>query len=180
VRTARALPRLAGALLFWSLLPVSAAERSPPEVKPWPGPTPALRLQDLDGRAVDLASLRGRAVLVNFWATWCDPCREEMPALERVREKLKGRPFDVLLVNYGESAATISRFLPRLGITLPVLLDPEKKVADEWKVRGLPMTFLVGADGRIRFWIFGEQDWSEGEAYALIERAVVEAQRARR
>jgi thiol-disulfide isomerase/thioredoxin len=151
------------------------------EIKPWTGKsTPALKRQELSsGHLVKLGDFRGRVVLVNFWATWCIPCRDEMPSIMRLREKLSGKPFDVLTVNYGEGAAGIERFLAKEGITLPVLLDPEKKAAETWRVRGLPMTFLVDAQGRVRYSTFGELDWSEGEPYDLVAKLVEEVGRAR-
>jgi thiol-disulfide isomerase/thioredoxin len=115
--------------------------------------------------------------LVNFWATWCEPCRDEMPALERLREKFRDQPFDVVTVNFGESQATASRFVAKLHLTLPVLLDPEKRIAEKWSVKGLPMTFLVDGEGRVRYFTFGERDWSQGESLALIERLMKEAGR---
>ena len=151
------------------------------ELKPWKGGVaPPLDLKDLEGRSVDLAALRGRVVLINFWATWCEPCRDEMPSLARLRDKLEGRPFELVMVNYGESNATVSRFVSKLGFSVPVLLDPEKRIAQEWKVGGLPMTFLVDALGRVRSSTFGEHDWSEGEAFSAVDRLVAEARRAQR
>ena len=151
------------------------------QLKPWGDrETPALARLDLTGKVVDLKELRGRVVLVNFWATWCDPCREEMPSLERLRAKLKGRPFEVLTVNYGESAAKINAFMEKHKIALPVLLDPEKESAAAWRAGGLPITFLVDKDGRVRFSAFGECDWSEGEPYRVVENLVNEGPRARR
>lgn len=130
-------------------------------------------------RLVDLKSLKGRVVLVNFWATWCDPCREEMPSFQRLRDKLRGRPFEVLTVNYGEGATRIRYFLERNHITLPVLLDPDKESAAAWHAGGLPMTFLVDATGRVRYSAFGECDWSSGEALRTVEDLVAEAGDAR-
>ena len=126
---------------------------------------------------MDLKDLRGRVVLVNFWATWCEPCRDEMPALVRLREEMKGRPFEVLAVNFGESGAKVSAFLEREKISVPVLLDPEKEAAGRWNAKGLPMTFLVDARGRVRYWVFGERDWSEGEGLRLVEAMLKEAPR---
>ena len=177
MRMTRAPSLLAGALAFW-LFP-GAPALAETDIKPWNGgTTPALKLRDLQDKPVDLASMKGRVVLVNFWATWCEPCREEMPALERLREKLKGRSFELVTVNFGESNATVSRFLAKLNVSLPVLLDPTKDAADAWKVKGLPMTFLVDAGGNTRYWSFGEQDWSRGEPYRLVESLVGEALRA--
>lgn len=129
---------------------------------------------------MDLRDFRGRVVLVNFWATWCEPCRDEMPAIARLREHLKGQPFEVLTVNFGESGAKVRAFLDREKLDVPVLLDPDKDAAGRWNAKGLPMTFLVDARGRVRYWVFGERDWSEGEALRHVERLVAEADVARR
>ncbi len=149
-------------------------------MKPWTG-KPTLRLAGLDlaGRNVDLSERQGRVVLVNFWATWCEPCLAEMPSLERLRARLEGKPFDVLAVNYGESGEKVSGFVDRQGLRLPVVLDPEKSAAAEWGAKGLPMTFLVDSKGRVRYWTFGERDWSEGEGLRMVEKLVAEAQDAR-
>jgi thiol-disulfide isomerase/thioredoxin len=158
--------------------PPAQAER---RLEPWKrGATPALALPDLQGRTVDLRELRGRVVLVNFWATWCEPCREEMPSIERLRERLAGKPFEVVLVNFGEGATRIEEYLRRENLALPVVRDADKAVAAAWRAGGLPMTFLVDARGRIRYSVFGERDWSEGEALATVERLVAEASSARR
>jgi cytochrome c biogenesis protein CcmG, thiol:disulfide interchange protein DsbE len=167
------------AILVGAILICSAAA-SASEIKPWVGATPPLRLRDLNDKPFDLAAQRGRVVLVNFWASWCEPCREEMPALERLRAKLRDRGFELVTVNYGQSRDAASGFLARLNLELPVLLDVDKQSAEAWRVRGLPMTILVDAQGKARYSSFGEQDWSEGEPFRLVEGLVAEAQRAKR
>jgi len=181
VRWSWAPPVAVGALTFLISLAVPTFALAEPDFKPWKGgAAPPLDLKDLEGRSVDLAALHGRVVLINFWATWCEPCSDEMPSLERLRGKLKGRPFELVMVNYGESNATVSRFMSKLGLSIPVVLDPEKRVAQEWKVGGLPMTFLVDATGRVRFSTFGEHDWGDGESFAAVDRLVAEVRRAQR
>ena len=151
------------------------------DIKPWKGkPTLPLVRSDLEGKQFDLKTMRGRVLVVNFWATWCEPCRDEMPSLERLRAKLAGKPFEVITVNFGEGAEKIAEFLGKEKVTLPVLLDPQKETAGDWGVRGLPMTFLVDAKGRVRYSVFGARDWSEGSSLALVEKLVGEAPRARR
>ncbi len=175
----RAPASRAAATLMLGLAPWLASANAP--IKPWTGgATPPFELAALDGRKVDLASMRGRVVLINYWATWCEPCREEMPAIDRLRTKMKGRPFEVLAVNYGESEERVSAFVTKLNLSMPILLDPYKSSVEDWKVRGLPMTFLVDARGRVRYWSFGERDWSVGEALKLVQKMVAEAPRARR
>ena len=163
-----------------ALAAVALAASAETELRPWQGrEAPALVRSDLDGKSVSLEQYRGRVVLVNFWATWCDPCREEMPSIERLRAKMAGRPFEVLTVNYGEAPERVAEFLKRQRLSLPVLLDTDKKAADEWQAGGLPMTFLVDATGNIRYSAFGECDWSAGEPLRVVEALVAEVPRAR-
>ena len=123
------------------------------------GPPPELQLRELDGPVRRLADYRGRVVLVNFWATWCGPCRDEMPSIQRLREKLAGRPFAVLAVNLDEPESRIRNFLRDMNVDITVLLDPGRKVAKAWDARILPATYIVGADGRIRYHVVGELEW---------------------
>ena len=135
------------------------------ELERWKGgPTPALELKDLRGGTHRLADYRGKVVLVNFWATWCEPCREEMPSMERLRQSLAGKPFEILAVNLAEPAARIERFLEKVPVGFPLLLDRDTATAKAWKARILPASFLIGRDGRIRYAHFGEFDWSSDEA----------------
>jgi thiol-disulfide isomerase/thioredoxin len=169
-RSIAALAAMAAALAF--------AEQP---IRPWTGkPTPVLALTDLAGQKVDLRALQGRVVLVNFWATWCEPCIAEMPSMQRLREKLSGQPFEVLAVNYGESRPKVEAFLHKAGLSLHVLLDPEKDAAEGWGAKGLPMSFLVDARGEVRYWVFGERDWSRGESLKTVEKLVAEKPHAGR
>ena len=175
----RALTAAAGALLWFCVFAGDKAWAQ--EIKPWKGgTTPSLALKGLDGSPIGLREFRGRVVLVNFWATWCEPCLAEIPSLERLRARLRDQPFELLMVNYGEPKATVDRFIEKLGVRVPIALDPEKSNASKWRVAGLPMTFLVDGGGRIRYSTFGEHDWSAGEPLAIVERLVAEASRAKR
>jgi thiol-disulfide isomerase/thioredoxin len=152
---------------------VSAEEA---QLKPWRGKaTLELAGPNLQGGKVDLRDLRGRVVIVNFWATWCEPCREEMPSLERLRAKLAGKPFEVLAVNYGESREKVAGFLQREFVDLPIVLDTQKDLGRSWDVGGLPMTFVVDARGRVRYSVFGMRDWSDAKVQGLVERLMAEA-----
>jgi len=116
-----------------------------------PKPAPALKLKDLDGQPHDLAQLKGKVVLINFWATWCPPCRREMPSMERLSQTLAGEAFAVLAVDVGEDPDTITAFTSQLDTTLnfPILLDTRSRTLQAWKVAGLPTTFLVDQQGRV-------------------------------
>lgn len=144
------------------LFVVAAAKAK--ELKPWGGGrTPPLALADLDGKPHDLTAYRGKVVLVNFWATWCEPCRDEMPALGRLQKKLGGRQFVVLAVNIDEPESRIRKFLEQMPLGFPVLTDPERKATKAWNARILPASFIIDRDGRIRYTAVGELDW-DGEA----------------
>jgi thiol-disulfide isomerase/thioredoxin len=159
------------------LVLAAAAVADDSGLRPWTrGATPPLPGKDLSGRPVALDGMRGRVVLVAFWASWCEPCAEELPALARLRARLAGRPFEVVTVNFGEGPERVEQFLRAHAVDLPVTLDRDRRSAGTWGVGGLPMAFLVGADGRVRSWIFGEADWSRGELAAALERLLREAE----
>lgn len=160
---ARAISRtvwlLAGLLLACAPIPSGAAEKK--ALKPWTGgPTPPLRLKDLQGKTHDLSEYRGKAVLVNFWATWCEPCREELPSMNRLKKTLEGQPFEVLAVDVGEEPAQIREFLAKLPVEFPVLLDQDSEAVREWKMFVLPTTFVLDSEGRIRYSYVGQLDWA--------------------
>lgn len=139
-----------------------SAAASAQELKPWTGGgTPALVLDDLEGRPHRLESYRGKVVLINFWATWCEPCRDEMPSIERLRRSMEGRSFAVLAVNLAEPQSRIRAFLEKMSVGFTVLLDRDTAAAKAWKARILPATYILGPDGRIRYSHFGELDWSQ-------------------
>lgn len=139
-------------------------------LKPWSGgPTPALELAGADGKLYRLAEYRGSAVLVNFWATWCEPCREEMPSMERLRAALQGKRFVVLAVNVGESARTARAFGEKMQLGFPLLLDRDTKTARAWSARVLPASYVVGPQGDIRYSYFGAIDWARDDVRGAIE-----------
>jgi thiol-disulfide isomerase/thioredoxin len=159
------MTRLALLALFWSLLlPVAAQELKPLP----PAPAPALELPDLRGRQHRLADYRGKVVLVNFWATWCVPCRDEMPSIERLRSALEGRPFAVLAVNLAEPEDRIRKFLDAVPLGFPVLLDRDARATRAWQARALPTTYIVAPDGTVRYRHLGELDWSKPEVRRFV------------
>jgi peroxiredoxin len=140
-----------------------------PALAPWSGgATPALALKDVTGAAHDLALYKGRVVLVNFWATWCEPCRQEMPSIQRLRDRFRGKAFTVLAINVDEPDARVRRFLEQTHLDLPVLMDVNKTVTRGWGVRVMPTTFLVGPDGRIRYRLLGDIDWNTDAVVGVV------------
>ena len=136
----------------------------------WKEPAaPPLALSDLAGQAHTLADYRDRVVLMNFWATWCEPCRAEMASLQKLQERLAGRPFTVLLVNYGEARARVADFANRGPIGATILLDPNQDAPRAWRVRVLPSSFLIGLDGRVRYGVIGEIDWASDDAIEVVQ-----------
>lgn len=131
-----------------------------------PAPAPALRLQDLGGKTIDLAQYRGRVVLVNFWATWCPPCRKEFPSLDRVRKLFMPEEFEVLAVNVDEDRATALAFVG--AAAFPVLLDTNSKATMSWPIKGLPTSFIVDPQGRLAFTLTGEQEFDGPEVVNAI------------
>jgi peroxiredoxin len=139
------------------------------ELKRWEGgATPALALEDLDGRTHRLADYRGKVVLVNFWATWCEPCREEMPSIDRLRSSLKGRPFEVLAVNMAEPLSRIEKFVAAMPLGFPLLRDRDGATSKAWRAKLLPASYLIDRDGRIRYVAYGELDWASDAVRARV------------
>lgn len=139
------------------------------ELKRWDGgATPPLAVEDLEGHAHTLADYRGKVVLVNFWATWCEPCRQEMPSIDRLRTSLKGKPFEVLAVNLAEPLSRIEKFLSMMPLGFAVVRDREGLASKAWKAKLLPASYLIGRDGRIHYVAYGELDWSSDAVRARV------------
>lgn len=149
--------------LLAAALPLAAFAQA--VLEPWTGQpaAPPIELRTLDGRAFSLADLKGRVVIVNFWATWCEPCIEEMPSLERLRARLAGEAFEVLAVNYQEGPPRIRAFLQKVPVTFPIVRDTDGAVARAWQARVFPRSFIVDAAGRIRYSVVGSLDWAAPE-----------------
>jgi thiol-disulfide isomerase/thioredoxin len=146
-----------------------APARAGSDLTPWTdGPAPQLSLRDLAGQPVNLSDFKGKVVLVNFWATWCAPCTEEMPSMQRLRDKLGLAGFEVLAVNYQEGQARINDFLKKRPLRLTILRDHDGSVRAGWGVRVFPTSFVLDADQRIRFTVTGDVDWSSPKVESQI------------
>ncbi len=141
------------------------------DVQAWPDgkPVPDLQGTDLTGTPWRLRELRGKAVLVNFWASWCEPCRAEMPSLDAMAQRLAPQGVVVLTVNLKEPLTTVQRFVQQTGLRLPVLLDSQGDLARQWGIRIYPSTVLIAADGRVRGTVRGEVDWTGESAHRLLQ-----------
>ena len=119
------------------------------------GPAPPFTLNDLEGRQVNLTDYRGNVVLLNFWATWCEPCKKEMPEMQAAYDQYKDQGFVVLAINFGGKADEASSFAHHGRLTFPILLDPGVKVASRYGVVSLPVSFFIDQEGIIRERVFG-------------------------
>ena len=136
---------------------------------PWPAAqaTPALDVQDLQGQRWSAERLKGRSVVLNFWATWCPPCKEELPSLQTLHELGGGDPV-VLGINVREKASHVRRYLGSTGLSFPVVMDPQAELAKRFGVTAFPTTLLIAPDGQVRWRVVGEVDWSGPQAAAWI------------
>ncbi len=139
---------------------------------PTPIPAPGFRLTDADGAPRTLESFRGSVVLLNFWATWCIPCRDEMPVMERLHRAYRERGLTVLGVNFKESAREVRAFLEKLGVSFGTILDMDGAVSGTYRVRGLPVTFLVDREGRLLWKAIGAREWDGPHGRAHLEEVL--------
>ena len=138
------------------------------EVSRWSGPL-SLALTDTTGKTWRTADLAGRAVLLNFWASWCEPCRAEMPTLQQVADLYGSDKLLVLAVNFKEPAGRALQFAKTTGVTLPVLLDTAGQTAKQLGVKVFPTTLTIDRNGRPRHRVQGEVDWTDKAATRLID-----------
>lgn len=151
------------ALLFVSWIPFAWSQSALPQgiMALEPYPAPELALEGLDGERFDLQEARGVWAFVHFWASWCGPCRREMPAVERMAGQLDDRDWRVVMINTAESEDTVWEFL---GVTAPglgTLLDHDGLATEAWQPRGLPATYLVDPKGQVRYQALGGRPWDE-------------------
>ena len=127
-------------------------------------PAPDFTLAARDGATVSLSDLKGQVVLINFWATWCGPCRKEMPLLEQLHQRYERLGFTLLGVNVEENSGDAEHFLKETPVTFPILWDPENRVSQMYDVSAMPSTVLVDRQGNVRYLHHGYQDGYE-DAY---------------
>lgn len=161
-----------GVLFVVLLLAVCGCAR---EEKPaLPGNSaPDFTLRNLAGQEVKLADLRGKVVLVNFWATWCPPCREEIPSMDRLNRAMAGKPFQMLAISIDEGGKeAVEAFFHKAGVTLPTLLDPGQKTGKRYGITGVPETFIVDKNGVILKKVVGALDWSDPMVAGFLDNAM--------
>jgi thiol-disulfide isomerase/thioredoxin len=136
-----------------------------------PVEAPDFTLDDMDGVAHALSALRGNYVLVNFWATWCPPCRKEMPSLEYLYQRYKEKSFRVLAVNQWEDSDHVFSYMGELEVfpSFPILFDPQSQVSERYGVRGLPTSFIIDPEGRIIYRAIGGREFDHADVTGLVE-----------
>ena len=148
------------------------------KASPLKAPIPAknFSLSDTDENTHQLSDLSGKVIVVNFWAVWCPPCREEMPSLERLRRKLAGKPVAVLAINQGEDAEQILSYLWGLDPVpeFPILLDSDMKVSANWGVTGLPTTYIIDKKGNIVYRMIGGREFDHPEIVKVIDKLLAD------
>ena len=133
-------------------------------------PAPDFTLTDLQGKTWQLSELRGNVVFLNFWATWCTPCLEEMPAMEALNRKLSQAPFKMITVLNNDRPEYAQAMVQKIGSTFPVLIDPESKVGSQYGLTGVPETFIIDHQGILRQKFLGPRPWDSPEAVAMISQ----------
>jgi peroxiredoxin len=173
LRSSGGLVLLAVALGAGLLFVLLSRDATPPPIGPGQS-APGFELPVLGADApVRLSDLRGRVVLVNFWATWCKPCEDEMPSMERLHRQLEGQPFSLVAVSVDDNVEEVQAFRDRLQLTLPILLDPQKRVSAAYQAFRFPETVLIDADGAIAGRFIGPRDW-DSPTYVESIRALIE------
>ncbi len=162
-------PPVVGAPVTPELLKALDLGGYPPDTKP-----PEFSGRTLEGETVALAGLRGRVVLLSFWASWCLECRPEMPMFERLHREFTRRGLTVLGINAREGSEAVRRYARELSLTFPLVLDSDGEIGTRYGVIGMPTTFLIGRDGRAVALAVGPRGWASAKARVIIEALLSE------
>jgi peroxiredoxin len=136
-------------------------------------PAPDFRFTDLNGKIVALSDYRGKIIVVNIWATWCLPCVEEMPSMEKLYQKFKTENFEILAVSIDEAGSdVVAPFMKKHKLTFPALLDPEGSIKTLYGVTGIPETFIIDQSGMLLGKIIGPRDWASAEVFRFIRKLI--------
>jgi len=137
-------------------------------------PAPNFTLEDLNGRKVGLKGLKGKVIFLNFWATWCAPCVQEMPTMEKLHKTFGQKGLTVLAVNYREDAKEVKKFFSKYKLTFIALLDLDGKVSERYRTWGLPVTVIINKRGEIVAKVIGSRDWHSPDAKEFFRRLLAE------
>jgi thiol-disulfide isomerase/thioredoxin len=174
MRNRHALSRAAVyACLWFAALPALAADPLPKGLLALDGrAAPPLVLNDLDGERWDISAARGRWLFVHFWATWCGPCRKEMPTIQAIVPKFDATQLEIVLINTAETEDTVFAFLAEVAPDITPLMDSDGLVTEQWQPRGLPATFFVDPQGRLQYLALGGRPWDSPEYLEFVQRLV--------
>ena len=153
-------------LILWIPCSIAAGQSLTPLNSPIAAPE--FNLVDMNGKQHKLSDYRGKPVIVNFWATWCPPCREELPAMNRAWGEIKNQGIEMLAVNVGEDEDTIFSFMGDYPIDFTVLLDESGDIINEWPVKGVPTTFVVDPEGKLVYRAIGGREWDDDKLLDLV------------
>ncbi len=131
-------------------------------------PASNFKLIDMDGKFHQLSDYKGRPVIVNFWATWCPPCREELPSMNRAWKKIKSEGIAMIAINVGEDEDTIFTFTGDYPIDFTILLDETGEVINQWPIKALPTTFVIDTNGRMVYRAIGGREWDSEELLNVV------------
>jgi thiol-disulfide isomerase/thioredoxin len=132
-------------------------------------------LRDVDGETFELDQTRGDWVFLHFWASWCGPCRKEMPTIQKMASIFKDEKLKIVMVNMAENEDTIFEFLASINVELNSLMDVDGQLTEVWKPRGLPTTFLINPKGEIKYQAIGGRDWDKPEYIAFLKKLLSSA-----
>lgn len=142
------------------------------DLKPYDGaPLPDFTLSDMQSKSHTLSNYKGKVVMLNFWATYCGPCIKEMPSMQRLKDKMAGKPFVILAVDMAEEPANVAAFLDKhdIKVDFPLLLDPDGTVVEQWMISAVPTTFILDMTGTIRYALFGGLEWDSPDVVNTLE-----------
>jgi len=137
-------------------------------------PAPNFTIYDLSGKAVTLTELKGKVVLLNLWATWCPPCKAEMPSLQRLYEATKDKDFVILAIDSGEDKDTVSKFITANNYTFPIMIDPTNNAIEQYSSGSIPTTYLINKKGFVLGRVVGGKEWDSKEFIDLIDKLIKE------
>jgi thiol-disulfide isomerase/thioredoxin len=136
-------------------------------------PAPNFSFPGLDGKKVSLTDFKGKVVFLNIWATWCPPCREEMPSMEKLYQELKGKDFEILAININASGAeVVAPFMKEYTLSFPALLDPDGTIQNLYGTTGVPESFIINKKGVIEKIVIGPMDWATSEVVGFFRNLI--------
>ncbi|MBL4712374.1 MAG: TlpA family protein disulfide reductase [Gammaproteobacteria bacterium] len=161
-------------ILFSTLVNADSVNTNPPfGIRNYDiGNAPDFTLLDIDDKAFTLSETRGHWIFLHFWASWCGPCREEMPTIQKLADILQKENLKIIMVNTAEDEDTIFEFLAAIDVDLTNLMDADGLVTETWKPRGLPTTFLINPKGEIKYQAIGGREWDKPEYIKFLKQLV--------